>query len=1341
MSACNFDFPDCVNGTTGRGSVGRGSSSKQENRFFCAQGCPNTWLGDKVCDNKCRTASCGWDMGDCGVSLVAEDFPGVTFFDPVDVINVNGSNAHNSLSLAMESTGLRKDSQAVEIIKLSSRNSTDNSSKIIETVSVGPPLWREVNVSHPPDSTLSAVEKKGETLGEEDSFTYPVALTIEYGAMGVYFNMSYIPCEALSLQRSNAKVSNMNKLGESFPPYRMSSIFAPECTPERIVDPFSGPSTGYSRVVVRGEPVAWSDFSYSSVSYDIVEPFAHDTDVNASHTDSDGTIVKPSELLTSLALIQKQHMLIMLLYGHPDFFEDPSTNTESPTYIPPSARDLAGPVDIRITIRGYDYYTHVNLTARFVLRVMPKKPTGSDIDISSNVTISEDEQMIPVNMAPVLANNASLASCMDIRDLILREKELLGDENEIDNSPVEGVSARSDVIQVDGLLRVDNVQVLPQPFLLPKWDSRFQQKMKREVLTLVKPSLPESVNKTNSSLNNYNETQQVSDTSFSTLGNASQGFALSISLKPQSLSPFGRTAQLPLREFKVQATVTLSSGERYFSTQTLCELAASLSDTGRVIPTFPSVRHDDGSHDKLLEDCMNPSVTDESITLQSLMIPNARKGSRAHNEELQLLLMFPMPIEWKTASMLHYPSTHLQMFAKLEIFEEFNNTNGLLEFPRVGCVGGPMLWGASDLAYDDEVHAEDIVSQNITSDIAINGSISLELNSSITNHTNTTTADEDVEKEVDTYAMSLIHVNKLYHSAFGAENRKVPAHMPHLIDSGIMEEMQQMWKKEWEDTSSHRFRSVKDMQYAFSYYYYVAHRNKAHHPDLLHYISEHIDTDSDGYLSDNEFLTLATLIYQHNPTDNDMEELRNCSVGNVSNTLSTEVNANNSKTTNLIKGRSNVRHGKNIQQIHTSGPKASHKSVAVSRTPYGVFTETVHVEAIRFPSLEELLECTLVVEGLKKHVPWPAQHSFETDKDVSFEMIGDNVTEVRTQLNGIRASRNKFVCVNDQMKEPSDELKAMLLDFYLSYFPFPSQFERSSDDPNPVLYFDQYQKLMRARSEDGSVDHFRQAHRVNSASWGGLLRMAFSWLYSTYSQRIQPHITHAWGVVYACGSAGQREARLQLLKYCRWGNSILTEYAQWLEVEHERISDNSHIPDGGNEVGGLSQLHHWAQGSKDSGDMSNCVGSGCRLQGQEINGVDNTGLKVELWVPYSVMCFSFLGLGFLLFLQRSLRQTNRRHSRNSGSISSSRGGNSTEGVDTSRNEQQYYESSMDREQLSRFVTEDGGVDVAAERDQKVHDKSAVSRFLSSIGLTSVKEEDVVGKYAIRLVAGVFFSAQ
>ena len=89
VSGCNFDFPDCVNGTTGRGSSGRysGSKSATEDRFFCAQGCPNSWLGDKVCDNKCRTASCGWDMGDCGVALVAEDFHGVTLLAPPSTLS------------------------------------------------------------------------------------------------------------------------------------------------------------------------------------------------------------------------------------------------------------------------------------------------------------------------------------------------------------------------------------------------------------------------------------------------------------------------------------------------------------------------------------------------------------------------------------------------------------------------------------------------------------------------------------------------------------------------------------------------------------------------------------------------------------------------------------------------------------------------------------------------------------------------------------------------------------------------------------------------------------------------------------------------------------------------------------------------------------------------------------------------------------------------------------------------------------------------------------------------------------------------------------------------------
>lgn len=42
----------------------------------------------------------------------------------------------------------------------------------------------------------------------------------------------------------------------------------------------------------------------------------------------------------------------------------------------------------------------------------------------------------------------------------------------------------------------------------------------------------------------------------------------------------------------------------------------------------------------------------------------------------------------------------------------------------------------------------------------------------------------------DTFADSLRYVNKLLNGQFGFTSRKVPAHMPHMIDRLIMQELQ-----------------------------------------------------------------------------------------------------------------------------------------------------------------------------------------------------------------------------------------------------------------------------------------------------------------------------------------------------------------------------------------------------------------------------------------------------------------------------------------------------------------------------------------------------------------------
>ena len=45
---------------------------------------------------------------------------------------------------------------------------------------------------------------------------------------------------------------------------------------------------------------------------------------------------------------------------------------------------------------------------------------------------------------------------------------------------------------------------------------------------------------------------------------------------------------------------------------------------------------------------------------------------------------------------------------------------------------------------------------------------------------------------LDTFGESLRHVNRLYNKLFGLASRRVPAHMPHMIDKHIMAELQAM---------------------------------------------------------------------------------------------------------------------------------------------------------------------------------------------------------------------------------------------------------------------------------------------------------------------------------------------------------------------------------------------------------------------------------------------------------------------------------------------------------------------------------------------------------------------
>eukprot|EP01103_Thecamoeba_quadrilineata_P014464 TRINITY_DN4324_c0_g1_i3.p1 TRINITY_DN4324_c0_g1~~TRINITY_DN4324_c0_g1_i3.p1 ORF type:complete len:677 (-),score=171.88 TRINITY_DN4324_c0_g1_i3:94-2124(-) len=113
-------------------------------------------------------------------------------------------------------------------------------------------------------------------------------------------------------------------------------------------------------------------------------------------------------------------------------------------------------------------------------------------------------------------------------------------------------------------------------------------------------------------------------------------------------------------------------------------------------------------------------------------------------------------------------------------------------------------------------------------------------------------------KLLDTFGDSLRFVNQLFNSEFGQRVRRVPAHMPHFIDRSVLVQLQDRWPDLWDATSSHQFRSGSDMQYSFSYFYFLVHQKK---PFSSEAIFKELDVDQDGMLNSFELKNLAILLF------------------------------------------------------------------------------------------------------------------------------------------------------------------------------------------------------------------------------------------------------------------------------------------------------------------------------------------------------------------------------------------------------------------------------------------------------------------------------------------------
>ncbi|XP_033989187.1 N-acetylglucosamine-1-phosphotransferase subunits alpha/beta isoform X2 [Trematomus bernacchii] len=269
----------------------------------------------------------------------------------------------------------------------------------------------------------------------------------------------------------------------------------------------------------------------------------------------------------------------------------------------------------------------------------------------------------------------------------------------------------------------------------------------------------------------------------------------------------------------------------------------------------------------------------------------------------------------------------------------------------------------------------------------------------------------------DTFANSLRYVNKLLNGQFGFTSRKVPAHMPHMIDRLIMQGLQDTFPEEFAKTSGHSVRHSEDMQFAFSYFYFLM---SAQQQLNVSDVFDEIDTDHSGVLSDREIRTLATRIHELPLSLQDLTGLEQMLI-NCSKTLPT-----------------------NLTQLHLVNP-----------------TQEAYYDP-SMPSVTKglVLHCKPITERI--HKAFRDQNKFEImgEEEIAFKMVRTNVSHVVGQLDDIRKNPRKFICLNDNIDhshKDASTVKAVLRDFYESMFPLPSQFELPREYRNRFLHMDELQ--------------------------------------------------------------------------------------------------------------------------------------------------------------------------------------------------------------------------------------------------------------------------------------------
>ena len=285
---------------------------------------------------------------------------------------------------------------------------------------------------------------------------------------------------------------------------------------------------------------------------------------------------------------------------------------------------------------------------------------------------------------------------------------------------------------------------------------------------------------------------------------------------------------------------------------------------------------------------------------------------------------------------------------------------------------------------------------------------------------------------LDMYSESLRFTSSLFNARFGHTSRKTAAHAPLLMDKHVVQEIVSTWPDQFEATSRHRFRHPLDLQYQFTYVYYVLSEPA---PLDVPAFFQQMDLDGDGYLDMDEINYLAYALNKNaRPKPGAREEL---------------VRALHESQT-ALEGRpqSNAQGASGTGQSRIDNAKLAKILVKATIPP----PDQVSI------SLDAFVRTKIVVDALKTlnsgKKKYRATVEPNPDKDVCFIMLTEDFAAATRSLDNCRAKAPKFICINDDVKTESnkaDRAREARRQFYQSYFPKPCPFELTKGE-NPYLH-------------------------------------------------------------------------------------------------------------------------------------------------------------------------------------------------------------------------------------------------------------------------------------------------